>query len=251
MLDLFAERLPVTLLLNVLTVPIIYGVSIWLGLYAGQRKGRWFDHVSGVVLVLLWSLPVIWVATVMLRYLASEDTLMLFPSGGLHDLRADQMPFWPRWNPLVDWQNFQPGWLLDMLWRLVLPVVCMVYGSFAVMSKVMRGAIIESLSADYVRTARAKGLSEQVVLWRHAFRNTLLPLITMVSGLIPSLLVGSVIIEQVFDLNGMGKLSFEAAMDKDREVLMASVLIGGMLKLFFELVRDVCYAIADPRVSYA
>lgn len=250
--DLLAQRLPVTLLLNLITVPLIYLVAIVSGLYTARYKGSWFDIGTGGLFIALWSVPVIWMGTMFLELFANEqlaDRLYggwHFPTGGLHDLQADTMPFFPRLGS----DGFVAGYLLDTAWHLVLPVVCLTYTGFAVLSKVMRGSILESLSADYVRTARAKGVTERDVLWRHAFRNSILPLITMAASIIPALFVGSVVVESLFSIEGMGKLVVEAAFAKDKEVVLATTLIAAILKLSSELLRDICYAIADPRVTY-
>lgn len=244
--ELLAERLPITILLNVLSIPIIYAVSITAGIYAARKRGGAFDVGSGVATLALWSVPTIWAGVLMITYLANEQHLRWFPTSGQHDPQAGSMAFLPGWGS----GGFERGWLLDAVWHLALPVACMTYGGFAVMSKVMRGAMLENLSADYVRTARAKGLSERFVLWRHAFRNSLLPMITIISGVLPALFVGTVVVETIFSLNGMGKLGIEAAFAKDREVLMATTLMGGVLALGSELIRDLCYAVADPRVAY-
>lgn len=246
--ELLAEVVPITILLNVLSLPLIYLVAVTSGIYAARHKGGWFDLGSGVTLLGLWSVPTIWAGVMFITYFANSQypATHWFPTAGLHDLQAARMSFLPRFGE----GGFERGWLLDMAWHLVLPVLCMTYGGFAVMSKVMRGATLDNLSADYVRTAKAKGLSENVVLWRHAFRNSVLPLITMASSLLPSLFVGSVIVETIFSINGMGRLGIMAAFEKDREIVMATTLLAGILGLASELIRDVCYAIADPRVSY-
>lgn len=240
------EAVPITILLNVITIPIIYVVAVTTGLYAARHKGTWFDIGSGITLLGLWSVPVIWASVLLVTYFANERYLKLFPATGLHSLEAEQMAFLPSWGE----DGFERGWLLDAIWHLILPVVCLTYTGFAVMSKVMRGAVLDALASDYVRTARAKGLPGRVVLWRHAFRNSLLPLITMAASIIPALFVGSVVVETFFSINGMGRLAVQAAFEKDRELVMATTLLAGLLGLTSELIRDVCYAIADPRVSY-
>jgi peptide/nickel transport system permease protein len=244
--QLLMEVVPITILLNLLSLPIIYLVAVTTGVLAARRKGGAFDVGSGAVMLGLWSVPTIWAGVLLITYLANDQYLHWFPAAGLHDPQAARMAFLPSWSD----DGFARGWLLDMLWHLVLPVGCLVYGGFAVLSKVMRGAMLESLSADYVRTARAKGLKESTVVWQHAFRNSILPLITMASSLLPALFAGSVVVESIFSINGMGRLGVTAAFEKDREVLMATTLIAGLLGLLSELVRDLCYAIADPRVSY-
>ncbi|MEM9882423.1 MAG: ABC transporter permease [Planctomycetota bacterium] len=244
--ELLLERAPVTVLLNLLSLPLIYAVAIASGIYAARRRGATFDVGSGGVFLGLWSVPVIWAGALMITYLANEQYLRWFPTAGLHDPRADRMALLPSFGD----GGFERGWLLDLAWHLVLPVACLTYGGFAVMSKVMRGSMLEALSADYVRTARAKGLAERVVLWRHAFRNSLLPMITIVSSVLPAMFAGAVVVESIFSINGMGRLGVEAAFQKDREVIMAVTLIGGVIGLSSELIRDLCYAIADPRVAY-
>jgi peptide/nickel transport system permease protein len=146
--------------------------------------------------------------------------------------------------------DFVRGFLIDRIWHLVLPLICFTYTGFAFLSKLTRTAVLENLLSDYARTARAKGVSENAVLWRHVFRNSLLPLITVSAGLLPSLLGGSVIVESIFSIDGMGKLGVDAVKAKDRELVLAITLISGFLTLIGYLIADLFYAIADPRVSY-
>lgn len=249
--DLLVSAVPVTVLLNALSIPLIYLVAIGAGLGAASRRGGAFDIGSGLLFLSLWSVPTIWAGVLAINYFASAEHFRWFPTGGLSDLRSDEMPFLPRFHAAGGGEGFQRGALLDTLWHLVLPVAILTYGGFAVTAKVMRGAVLDSLSADYIRTARAKGLSPRVVLWRHAFRNSVLPLVTLASSLLPALLAGSVVVETIFSIEGMGKLGVDAAFQKDREVVMAVTLIGGVLGLLSELIRDLLYAAVDPRVSYA
>ena len=144
----------------------------------------------------------------------------------------------------------QGGYLLDRLWHLVLPVIALSYGGLAFLAKLTRSSLLENLAADYARTARAKGVDEEAVLWRHVFRNSLLPLITVSATLLPSLLAGSVIVESIFSIDGMGKLAVEAVQTRDRELVLSVTLISGLLTLVGYLLADIAYAIVDPRVSY-
>ncbi|HFC93548.1 MAG TPA: ABC transporter permease, partial [Leucothrix mucor] len=130
------------------------------------------------------------------------------------------------------------------------PIIALSYGGFAALAKIMRTSILENLNADYARTARAKGVAESDVLWRHVFRNSLLPLITILAGLLPGLLGGSVIIEQIFSIDGMGKLVIEATMSRDREVVLSITLIAGLLTLLGYLISDFLYTLVDPRIQY-
>ena len=244
--QLLGESLPITLLLNIITIPVVYVLAIIIGIYSAKHHGKFFDIGSGFLLLGLWCVPVIWAGVLLIGYFANKDYFKWFPTAGLHSLDADTMAFLPSWGA----NGFERGWLLDMLWHMVLPVLCLSYGSFAVLAKLARGSLLENLSADYVRTARAKGVDGRTVLFRHAFRNSILPLITVVASILPMMFVGSVVVETIFSIQGMGKLSVEAAFMKDREVVMGVTLLGGILGLASYLVRDILYALADPRVSY-
>jgi peptide/nickel transport system permease protein len=235
-IDLIKERLPITVMLNVIAFIIAYTISIPLGVLAAVRHKRFTDTASSVILFMLWSLPVMWVGQMLIGYFSGTTFLNWFPSAGLSSNNADTMPF------------FQ--WLSDRLWHLVLPVVCLTYGEFAYLTKQVRASMLDNLRMDYVRTARAKGLSNLVVVWRHAFRNSIIPVITIMATLLPAMFGGSVIIESIFSVPGMGLLAFEAVTTRDYNVVMAVATIAGMLNLVGLLLGDISYAIADPRISF-
>ena len=243
---LYGEALPVTLLLNFITTPIIYFIAIFTGVYAARHRGKLFDVVSGITLIALWSIPTIWAGVMLVGFFANDDYVRLFPAGGLSSTLSDQMAFLPSFSD----DGFERGWLLDRMWHLVMPILCLTYGGFAFLSKIMRSALLENLSNDYVRTARAKGVQPNVVLWQHAFRNSLLPLITSAAHLLPALLVGSIVVEKIFSIPGMGKLTIDAIGSRDRELVLAGAFIGGILGMISVLIADLCYAFADPRVSF-
>ena len=146
--------------------------------------------------------------------------------------------------------GFQRGYLLDTAWHLLLPVVCISYGTFAYYSKLARTSLLETLGTDFVRTARAKGLPEKIVLYRHAFRNSLLPLITMFVSIFPAMLAGSVVIERIFSVPGMGTELINAITLRDRELILANTTMIVLVNLVALLLADILYALADPRVSY-
>ena len=243
---LLAEALPVTILLNLLTIPVIYAVGILSGMVAARFRGGWFDIGSGALFLGLWSIPVIWAAVMLIGLLANQQYADLFPTSGLHGMRADDMLFLPRWED-GEWRR---GWLLDAAWHLVLPVVCLSYAGFAMLSRLTRTSILENLQSDFVRTARAKGVSERVILFRHVFRNSLIPLVTVAASILPALLSGSIVVEQIFSLPGMGRLAVSAVVHNDRDLMLSITLISGLIGLSAELIRDVIYAVVDPRVTY-
>jgi ABC-type dipeptide/oligopeptide/nickel transport system permease component len=244
--DLIAAALPVTILLNLIAIPVIYLVAIPTGMLAAVRRGGWWDIASGALFVALWSVPTVWAGVLAIGYLANEQYLGWFPVSGLHDKAAEDYLFLPTWGE----NGFAPGYLLDLLWHLVLPVTCLVYAGFAVLAKQTRAAMLDNLSADYVRTARAKGVPARTVILRHVFRNSLLPLITMFVSVFPAMLAGSVVIERIFSIPGMGSLIIEAINLRDRELILANTLMIAFVNLFALLLADILYAFADPRVSY-
>ena len=244
-LDMIEESLPTTLLLNVITLPLLLGLSIYSGVIAAKNRGKWIDVGSGTLLLGAWSIPQIWAGVLLIGYLANKQNLKIFPDGGLHDIRADEMNFLPT---LID--GFHRGWLLDSAWHLVLPIITLTYAGFAFTSKLTRNAMLDNLSADFVRTARAKGVSERAILYRHVLRNGLLPLITSMASLLPGLIGGSLIVETIYTLPGMGKLGVDAVFDKDKYMVLSVTLVASLLGLVSFLLADLCYALADPRVSF-
>ena len=244
---LIAEALPVTLMLNVVAFPIIYTIAIPMGMLAATRKGTWVDSASGTLFVAMWSIPTVWAGVMAIGFLANDSYLGWFPVAGLHDNDAEAMTYLPS---VVDgvWQR---GYLIDLLWHMALPVACMVYGGFAVLSKQTRAAMLDNFSADYVRTAKAKGVDGTTIVLAHVFRNSLLPLITMFATIFPAMFGGSVIIERIFSVPGMGSLIIEAITLKDRELILANAVIIATVNMLALLLADLLYAVADPRVSYS
>ncbi len=247
-IDLIAERLPITLLLNAISLPLAIGVSIVTGVWSAKHRGGWQDLLSGFVLLALYSLPVIWIGVMLIGFLANAQQYFgLFPPGELVSLAGESQPFLPSTGPDG---AFRVGYLLDTAWHLVLPVICLSYTQFAYLSKLSRTSLLEVLGSDYVRTARAKGLSARVVLWRHAFRNALGPIITFLAALLPAIIVGSVVVERIFTIGGMGDLAIESLLRRDRELFLSLSLVTLLLTIASYLIADLAYAAADPRVTY-
>ena len=235
-MDKIAKALPVTLGLNVLTILIIYMISIPLGVMAAVRRGSTFDNVSSLLLFVLYSLPNFWLATLLIMFLSSEQNLNVLPSVGLHSDGAENLSYL--------------AWLWDWFKHLVLPVIVMTYAGFASLSRYARTSMLETIQEDFIRTARAKGLSESVVVWKHAFRNSLITIVTLLGNLLPRLIGGSVIVEYIFSINGMGKLGFDAILARDYPVIMAITTFSAFLTLLGILVSDLLYSVVDPRVSH-
>jgi len=345
--ELIKERLPITLLLNVITIPLVFIIAIIIGVKAATDRGGQFDVASSVSMLALWSIPSMLAGVLLIGFFANVQHWQWFPTAGLSERTALDMTFMPTglsyfsvfkvflgvsigsvimvslalWHQkttriliaaligaaiglamskahpetlvlnqiflpllgagtlaLLAWTDFpvfrvgglglfgagiglvfafnmisEPlvrGFLFDRLWHLILPVITLSYGGFAFLAKLTRTSILENLQADYARTARAKGVSEHEVLWKHVFRNSLMPLITVTAGLLPGLISGALIVETIFSIDGMGKLAIEAVKGRDRELILSITLISGFLTLIGYLIADFLYTIVDPRVSY-
>ena len=233
--DKIKERLPITIQLNIISILLGYLLAIPLGIYSSTHEYSFPDKLLTVVLFILYSLPSFWVATILILYLCGGDYLHVFPLTGLNSLNAAQMGSW--------------GWLMDRLWHLVLPVFCLTYGELAFVSRLMRAGMLETIRQDYIRTARAKGLSEKVVIYKHAFRNSLISIVTVMGFLLPAMLGGSVIIESIFTIPGMGQLGFQAILSRDYPVVMAIATIAAFLTMIGLLLSDVLYAVVNPTIS--
>lgn len=233
--DLIAERLPVTLLLSILSIVIVYLLAVPLGIASAVRAGGLADRGTSLVLFLLYSLPSFFVGTVLLAAFTSGPGA-LFPTSGFADPGAGQWNTWAR--------------VKDTLWHITLPLVTMTYGGLAGLSRYARSGMLDVLRADYVRTARAKGLGEGPVILRHAARNGMMPIVTLLAGFLPSLVGGSVVVEYIFNLKGMGLLTIEAINNRDYNIVVGETLIVALLTQVGILLSDVLYAVMDPRISY-
>jgi peptide/nickel transport system permease protein len=233
--DKIAERLPITIQLNLISIFLVYLIAIPCGVYSATHSGSLPDRVLTLVFFFLYSLPSFWVAVLLIMLLGGGDFWDIFPVYGISSIEADRWPFF--------------RWLVDRLWHLMLPVSCLTYGGLAYLSRLARADMLEVIREDYVRTARAKGLSERTVIFKHAFRNALLPIVTLLAFLLPGMFGGSVIIESIFSIPGMGQLGFEAVLSRDYPLIMAITTISALLTLVGLLLSDILYAALDPRIK--
>ena len=230
--DKILERLPITILLNVLSLLLILVVAIPLGVLSAVRQDSLFDRVAGVVVFVGFAIPTFWLALLLMILFGVH--LGWLPISGIRSLNSEYLP---------------PGMALwDLIRHLILPVLLAAFGGLAGLSRYMRANMLEVVRQDYILTARAKGLSERVVIYRHALRNALLPVITILGLSVPGLIGGSVIFETIFAIPGMGQLFYMAVMARDYPVVMGILFIGAVLTLFGNLIADVSYAVADPRI---
>ncbi len=229
-LERIREALPYTLELNGLALLLTLAIAVPLGVTAGGHPEGPLDRVSGAILFALYSLPSFWAALL------------------LQALFSVKLEWLPLYGVASDTASSGWGGLGDRLAHLALPVSCLTYGSLAFYARLVRASVAEARQADFVLAARARGLSLRQALWKHAFRNALLPLITVLGLVLPGLLSGSVIIERIFAWPGLGRLYFDSILSRDYPVVLALSLLGAVATLFFTLVADVAYALADPRV---
>jgi peptide/nickel transport system permease protein len=233
-LERISEALPITLSLNMISIVLVYLISIPWGVVSAVKKDSLFDRASSLVLFIMYSLPSFWVGLLLILYLSSGEYLNLFPLGGIISEWAEGLPLVPR--------------LFNVLWHLVLPVATLTYGSFAFLARYTRANMLEVIGQQYITTARAKGLPEGRVIFVHAFKNSLIPLVTLMAALLPGLLGGSVIVESIFSIPGMGLLAFESILTRDIPVIMAIAALSAILTLLGILVADLLYAVVDPRI---
>jgi peptide/nickel transport system permease protein len=229
------ERMPVTIGLNVLSEIFVFAIAIPIGIIAAVRRGSLFDKASTVGVFFFFSVPTFWLA--LLGMILFGVKLGWLPISGLRSIEHDQLGFWER--------------QLDLARHLVLPVVIGSIGGLAGISRFMRSGMLEVVRQDYVRTARAKGVPEGAVIWRHALRNAVLPIITILGLSVPGLIAGSVISETVFAIPGIGQLMWQAVMARDYPMILGNLVVSAVLTLFGNLLADVGYVLADPRISFS
>lgn len=230
--QLVLGRMGPTLLLSLTSLGLTYLLSIPLGLLFTARSGKLDERVSSTALYMLYSFPSFVAALFMQLFLAVK--LNWLPLFGMVSDNYDSLS--------------TLGKVQDIFWHSLMPVACYTYGSLAYYSRFIRANMQEVIRQDYIRTARAKGLGPVRVLWHHAFRNTLIPLVTLIGLTLPGLLSGSVIIEQIFSWPGMGRLFFESILERDYPTIMGLTLMFSILTLAGQLLADVLYAVVDPRV---
>jgi len=230
--EVILEKLPNTFRLNALAFLLAAMVGVPIGLWSAARSGRLTERASAVGFFLLYSLPSFWVALILIQLFSVR--LNWLPLFGMRSDAASDLDAGARF--------------VDAVAHLVLPVLTLTYAQLAIFARFSKSAVTEVIRQDYITAARAKGAGGAAVLWRHAFRNALLPLITLLGLTIPYLMSGSVIVEQIFQWDGVGLLYYNAILARDYPVVMALTVVTAVLTLIASLIADLLYAVADPRV---
>ncbi len=232
--DMIRERIPISLYFGIISLVMVYGVCIPLGIAKAIKHTSVFDNLSSVIVFIGYAIPGWVVGVLMLILFASHWDI--FPLGGLVS------------DGFEDLSVFRK--IIDIIWHTILPIVAYVAGSFTVMTFLMKNTLMDNLAADYVRTAIAKGLSFKKAVFRHALRNSLIPMATHFGNNISIILMGSFLIEKVFNINGMGLLGYESVVERDYPVVMGILVISSLLFMIGNILSDICVVIVDPRVHF-
>jgi len=230
------SKLKYSITLSMSSLILVYAISLPLGIWSSIRQNSLADRVVTTILFMLYSLPSFFVAVFLLNLLTRGTPLQAFPTSGFESLDTSQMT-------LLEY-------IKDVGWHMILPIFCMSYAALAALSRYARSGLLDVIRSDYVRTARAKGLPESVVILKHAARNGMIPILTLLASLLPALIGGSVVIEVVFGIPGMGSYLFESINVRDYNAVMGVLLISSALTLVGMLISDLSYALVDPRITF-
>jgi microcin C transport system permease protein len=235
--QLIVEKLPVSITLGLWTFLLVYLIALPLGILKAVRAGTRFDTMTTFIVLLGYAIPSFVMGVVLLVLFAGGTYFQWFPLRGLTSMN---------WSDLS-----LMGKITDYLWHIALPVTSMVLGGFAVITILTKNSVLEEIRKQYVLTARAKGVDERKVLTRHVFRNALIPIMTgFPAAFVGAFFSGSILIETLFSLDGLGLLSYESVIRRDYPVVLGSLFLFALIGLFTTLVRDLSYIWVDPRVKY-
>jgi peptide/nickel transport system permease protein len=232
--DKIKERIPITISLNVIALILEFGLAIPIGILAAVRRDTLTDRGISVFVFVGFAVPTFWLALLCMYFFGVK--LGWLPISGIHSMGYEKLSF--------------AGRVGDLAKHLLLPISIATFGSLAGLSRYMRSTMLEVLSQDYITTARAKGVKERTIIFKHALKNALLPVITLLGFSLPALIGGSVIFETIFAIPGMGQLFYQGVMARDYPLVMGILVIGACLTLIGNLLADVCYALADPRIRH-
>jgi microcin C transport system permease protein len=230
------SKFPVSLQFGIISLILSYLISIPLGVYKAIKDGSKFDYFSSFLLFVAYAIPGFMLGILLIVYLAGGSFLDIFPIGGLYSDFYDEMNTWEK--------------IVDRAYHFVLPTICYTIGSYTTLTFLMKNSLMEEISKDYVRTARAKGLSEKIIYLKHALRNALIPIVTGIGGFLGIFFAGSLLIEKVFQLDGIGLLGFSSILSRDYNVIMGLVFVQAILMLIGNIISDICYVLVDPRIDF-
>ena len=232
--EMIVQRIPISLYFGVISLLMVYGICIPLGILKAIRHKSVFDNVSSIAVFIGYAIPGWVIGVVLLMVFASHWEL--FPLGGMISDDFEDFSLW--------------GKFIDIAWHTALPLLAYMIGSFTVLTFLMKNTLMDNLAADYIRTAVAKGLPFRKAVFRHALRNSLIPIATSFGNNISVILSGSFLIEKVFNINGMGLLGYESVVERDYPVVLGILVISSLLFMIGNILSDICVALVDPRVKF-
>lgn len=236
-IEVILDKLPVSLSFGIMSLLLIYSISIPLGIAKAVRESGHFDMISSLILMILYSIPPLILGILMRVYLAGGQFLDILPLGELYSDNYFELSTW--------------GKIVDRAQHFVMPLTCYVASGFTIRTLLMKNSLLEEIKLDYVRTARAKGLDERTVIYKHALRNALIPILTGLGYSLTLFFAGSIIIEQVFNIDGMGLLSYKSILSRDYNIIMALIFIQAVLAMVGRLLSDITYMLVDPRIDFS
>lgn len=235
-IDVITSKFPVSLQFGIVSLILSYLVSIPLGIVKAIRKGGTFDMVSSFLLFVMYSIPPFMLAILLIVFFSGGSFFEWFPVGGLHSEAYDEL------------STIEQIW--DRIHHFILPLICFTIGSFTSLTILMKNSLIEEIKKDYIRTARAKGLDEKVVYMKHALKNALIPIVTGLGGFLSVFFAGSLLLETIFQLDGIGLLSYKSVLSRDFNVIMGLIFIQSALFLIGNVLSDIAYVLVDPRIDF-
>ena len=235
-IDVIFSKFPVSLQFGIASLILSYLICIPLGIMKAIKHGSKFDVTTSVILSAMYSIPGFMLAILLIVFFAGGSFFEWFPVGELYSDNYYEMGFWEA--------------LLDRIHHFILPLVCYMVGQFTVLTMLMKNSLLEEVKKDYVRTARAKGLSEKAVYLKHAARNALIPIVTGLGGFLAIFFAGSILLEKIFQLDGIGLLQFQSVLERDYNVIMGLIFIQSVLMLIGNLLSDIAYIFVDPRIDF-
>lgn len=236
--EMISERFPISLSFGIPSLILTYAICVPLGIAKALKNGKTFDLVSSLIVFTLYAIPAFAAGMLLKMWFSGtvDGFFDIFPLGGFRSAN---------WEELSTWERIK-----DQVWHMVLPVTCYVMGNFAVMTLLMKNSLLEQISQDYVRTVLAKGAPIHHAVWRHAVRNALIPIATGIGGILTIMFAGSVIIERVFDIPGIGWLSLDAIISRDYPLFLTIVSLQSILGLSGRVLSDFTYVLIDPRIHF-
>lgn len=234
--DVIFSKFPVSLQFGVISLFLSYLICIPLGVLKAVKNGEPFDIISSFMLFVMYSIPGFMLGILLIVYFAGGSFYEWFPVGELYSDMYDDFSTWEK--------------IKDRVEHFVLPLICYMIGSFTVLTMLMKNSLLEEIQKDYVRTARAKGLSERVIYLKHALRNSLIPIVTGLGGFLSIFFAGSMLLEMIFNLDGIGLMSYQAVLERDYNLIMGSLFIQAVIMLVGNLLSDLAYVVVDPRIDF-